>query len=135
MLSRMSSRVKAPKDSPSRIRPMIPGWPLPSPWSIANAARSMGESASPYIGCGRVGRGGARHVGVNAEQLRWCLDAHRLGDRRTPIAALRYKARVTEALHEHCPSAGGPDGIPPGGGGLAGETVAGQRRDHEMESV
>src|SRR6266404_6132337 len=78
---------------------------------------------------------GARHVGVNAEQLRRRLDTHRLGDRRTPIAALRYKARVTEALHEHRPSAGGPGGIPPGGGGLAGESVAGQRGDHEMESV
>ena len=33
---------------------MRPGWPLPSPWSIIHAARSIGESARPYIVCGRV---------------------------------------------------------------------------------
>ena len=33
---------------------MRPGWPVPSPWSIANAARSIGESARPYMVCGRV---------------------------------------------------------------------------------
>jgi hypothetical protein len=31
-----------------------PGWPVPSPWSSMNAARSAGESASPYSVCGRV---------------------------------------------------------------------------------
>jgi hypothetical protein len=31
-----------------------PGWPVPSPWSSMNAARSAGESASPYMVCGRV---------------------------------------------------------------------------------
>jgi hypothetical protein len=54
MLSRMSSRVRSPGRLPSRIWPMSPGWPVPSPWSIMNAARSIGESASPYIVCGRV---------------------------------------------------------------------------------
>jgi hypothetical protein len=28
--------------------------PVPSPWSIANAAQSIGESANPYSVCGRV---------------------------------------------------------------------------------
>jgi hypothetical protein len=54
MLSRMSSRVRAPVSSPVRILPSSPGWPLPSPWSSMNAARSMGESARPYSVCGRV---------------------------------------------------------------------------------
>jgi hypothetical protein len=39
---------------PSRTCLTRPGWPVPSPWSSANAARSIGESASPYSVCGRV---------------------------------------------------------------------------------
>src|SRR6516225_9146796 len=53
-LSRMSSRVSALSRVPARARSTSPGWPVPSPWSSMNAARSAGESARPYIVCGRV---------------------------------------------------------------------------------
>ncbi len=54
MLSRMSSRVRSLSKVPCRARCTSPGWPVPSPWSSMNAARSAGESASPYSVCGRV---------------------------------------------------------------------------------
>jgi hypothetical protein len=54
MLSRRSSRVRSPWSVPSRTWVTRPGCPVPSPWSSMNAARSTGESASPYSVCGRV---------------------------------------------------------------------------------
>jgi hypothetical protein len=54
MLSRMSSRVRSLARFPCRACSTSPGWPVPSPWSSMNAARSTGESASPYSVCGRV---------------------------------------------------------------------------------
>ncbi len=54
MLSRTSSRVRALSRVPCRACSTSPGWPVPSPWSSMNAARSAGESASPYSVCGRV---------------------------------------------------------------------------------
>src|SRR6266568_3124096 len=54
MLSRMSSLVRALCSCPCRAFSTSPGWPVPSPWSSMNAARSAGESASPYSVCGRV---------------------------------------------------------------------------------
>ena len=42
---------------------------------------------------------------MNAEQFRRRLHAHLFGDDRAPIAALRHKFRVAEALHQHDPGA------------------------------
>src|SRR6202023_137883 len=39
----------------------------------------------------------ARHVGVNAKQLRWRLHAHQIDNDCAPIAALRNKFRVRRA--------------------------------------
>ena len=72
---------------------------------------------------------------MNAEQLRSRLFTHRLRDSRTPIAALRHKPGVSEALHQHYPGACGAGGVPPGGRRLGGEPVARQGRDHQMERV
>jgi hypothetical protein len=79
--------------------------------------------------------GGTGHVGVDAEQLWSGLFAHGLGDRRTPVAALRNELVVTETLHEHDPGTRGAGGIPPGRRRLAGEPVARERRDHRMEGI
>jgi hypothetical protein len=121
-----------------------------------NAARSTGESASPYsaqllerasflvreIRRRRVaaldrlvdaGWSGTRHVGVNAEQFRRGLNPHRLRDGRAPVAALRHEPGVAEALHQHDPGPGDAGGIPPGGGRLGGESVPGQRGNHQVE--
>ena len=72
---------------------------------------------------------------MNAEQLRCCLDTHRLRDGRAPVAALRHEPGVSEALHQHDPGTGGAGRIPPGGGRLGGEPVARQRGNHQMERV
>ncbi len=80
-------------------------------------------------------RNRAWHVDVNAEQFGRRLHTHLFGDDRTPIAALRHKLRVSKALHQHGPGASDVDGVPPGGGRLAGKTVAGYRRNHEIERV
>jgi hypothetical protein len=72
---------------------------------------------------------------VDPEQPRGRLDAHRLRDRPSPIAALRHELGVAEALHELDPGTRDARNIPPGGGRLGGEPVARQRRDHEMERV
>src|ERR1700738_3912410 len=47
----------------------------------------------------------ARHVGVNAKQLRWRLHAHQIDNDCAPVAALRNKFRVSEALHQRDPGA------------------------------
>ena len=63
------------------------------------------------------------------------LHAHRLRDRRAPIAALGHEPVVAKTLHQHRPGPCDADGIPPGGCRLGGESVARQRRNHEMEGV
>ena len=50
----MSSRARSPSGCPLRACSTSPGWPVPSPWSRMDAARSAGESASPHSVCGRV---------------------------------------------------------------------------------
>ena len=84
---------------------------------------------------GDVGRNRGRHVGVNAEQSRRLLQRHHLRDGIPPVAALRHVVRVAEALHQRRPRRGDADGIPAGRRRLAGEAVARQRRDHEVEGV
>jgi hypothetical protein len=43
---------------------------------------------------------GARHVGVNAEQLRRALCTHHICDLRTPIAALLDESCISQAPHQ-----------------------------------
>ena len=77
----------------------------------------------------------AGHVGVDAEQFRRRLHADHVGDDRAPVAALRGELLVAEAPHQRDPGAGDALGAPAGRGRLAGEAVAGHRRDHQMEGV
>ena len=42
---------------------------------------------------------GCRHVGVDTEQTRRCLQAHLVDDKRIPVAALGNIASVAEAFH------------------------------------
>src|SRR5215831_20056716 len=58
-----------------------------------------------------------------------------ISDGPTPIAALRNELRVSKALHQHDPGACDVSGVPASRGRLAREAVAGDRRDHQMESV
>jgi hypothetical protein len=60
-----------------------------------------------------IRRSGAGHVGVDTEQSLECLYAHRLGDRRTPIAALGDVSGVSQAVHQDGPSACDADGTHP----------------------
>ena len=82
-----------------------------------------------------VGRNHARHVGVNAKQFRRRLHAQHVGDDRAPIATLRDEVRVAKAPHQRGPGMRDPFRPPAGRGRLAGEPVAGHRRDHDMEGV
>ena len=64
-----------------------------------------------------------------------CLQRHDLRDGVAPVAALRHVLRVAEALHQRRPRLRDARRVPAGRGRLAGEAVAGQRRDHEVERV
>src|SRR5919206_381184 len=117
---------------------------LRSSWSSIQAASPIGESASAYSvwrrfaeleRLGNVGRNRCRHIGVNAEQFRRCLESHLLRDRIPPIAALRDKSGVAETLHQHGPGACDALRIPAGRGRLAGKAVARNRGDDDIERV
>src|SRR4030095_9893852 len=63
--------------------------------------REVGWRRSPSEGrLVYVDRNRARHVGVNRKQFRGGLHAHQIDDERTPIAALRDKLRISEALRQ-----------------------------------
>jgi hypothetical protein len=66
----------------------------------------------------------ARHVGVNAAQLRRRLHAHLIDDDRAPIASLRHEFCVSEALHQYDPGTRDVGSIPPGGSRFARVSVA-----------
>ena len=68
-------------------------------------------------------------------QLRRCLHAHQIHDDRAPVAALRDKARVAQALHQLNRGTGDMLGTPAAPRRLAGEPVARDRRDHHIERV
>ena len=55
----------------------------------------------------------SRHVGVNTDQFRRCLQRHLFRDGIAPIAALCDEALVTEALHQYGPGARDALGVPP----------------------
>jgi hypothetical protein len=79
--------------------------------------------------------GGAGHVGVDAQQPRGGLDAHGLGHRGAPVAALGHELKVAQATHQHDPGARDPHRVPAGGGRPGREPVTGQGGDHHMERV
>ena len=72
---------------------------------------------------------------MNAEQPVRCLAAHRVGDAGALVAALGDVAGVAEAAHQLRPRLRDAAGIPADLGGLAGEAVAGQGRQHQVERV
>ena len=63
------------------------------------------------------------------------LAAHRVGDEGAHVAALGDVARISEAVHQLRPGLRDAAGVPAELGGLAGEAVAGQGRQHEVEGV
>jgi hypothetical protein len=72
---------------------------------------------------------------VDADQSLGCLAAHRVGDGGAHIPALGDIAAIAEAPHQLGPGAGGAAGVPADLRRLAGEAVAGQRRQHQGEGV
>src|SRR5262249_53182473 len=90
---------------------------------------SAGERRSHF------GRYRGRQVEVDAEQSCGRLARHRAGDGRAPVATLGDVASVPEALHQFRPGSGDVVRVPTGARRLAGEAVARQGRDHDVERV
>jgi hypothetical protein len=84
-----------------------------------------------------VGDGQRRReqVHVDTEQPLGRLAAHRVGDGGANVAALGDVARVAEAVHQLRPGTRDAAGVPAELGRLAGEAVAGQGRQHQVERV
>ena len=93
-------------------------------------APAPGESRLVY-----VVREDARHVGVNAEQLRRRLQAHLIHDHCAPITTLRDEFRVAQALHQHDPGARNVLRVPAGRGRFPGKPVAWHRRNDDIECL
>ena len=72
---------------------------------------------------------------MDAEQPLGCLAAHRVRDGGAHVAPLGDVARVAEAGHQLRPRACDAAVLPAELGRLAGEAVAGQGRQHEVECV
>ena len=72
---------------------------------------------------------------MDAEQPLGRLAAHRVGDGGAHVAALGDIAGVAEAVHQLRPGLRDAADVPAELGGLAGEAVAGQGRQHEVERV
>ena len=77
----------------------------------------------------------AGHVGVDAEQSRWLLDGHHVGDDGAPVAALRDVVGVAKAFHQLDPGRRDAVGGPAGVARLARVPVVRYRRDHHVEGV
>ena len=82
-----------------------------------------------------VGRDSAGHVGMDPEQARRCDGTHRVRDLRAPIAALRDVAGVAQTLHQRDPGLRDVDRTPAGRRRLGRVSVAGHRRNHDIERV
>ena len=72
---------------------------------------------------------------MDAEQPLGRLPSHRVGDEGAHVAALGDIAGVAEAVHQLRPGLRDAADVPAELGGLAGEAVAGQGRQHEVERV
>ncbi len=117
-------RCRSRRSGPGRRRP-----------SFSSADRPAGAAAPELTPCEISGDSVAgmlvwipsNPAGLQQRQL--------LGDGVPPVPALGHVALVPEALHQHDPGARDADRVPAGLGRLAGEAVARQRRDHEVEGV
>ena len=76
-----------------------------------------------------------QQVGMDADQTLGCQAAHRVGDGGTDVAALGDVAGVTEPVHQLPPCRRDSGRAPADLGRLAGEAVAGNGRQHEVERV
>jgi hypothetical protein len=72
---------------------------------------------------------------VDAEQPVGCLPSHRVGDGGAHVAALGDITGVAKAVHQFRPGQRDAADVPAELGRLAGEAVAGQGRQHEVERV
>src|ERR1044072_591066 len=88
------------------------------------AGKLMWIPSRPAGGWGGLG------AGIGAAQ-----SPPRARDRRAPVPALRDVARVTKALHQYAPGSRDPVRVPADAGWSAGEAVAGQGGDHDVERV
>ena len=82
-----------------------------------------------------AGQGGDQEVEVDPGQPGGGLAAHGVGDRGADIAALGDIAAIAQAVHEGRPGVGDAGGVPAEFGRLPGESVAGQRRQHQVKGV
>ena len=76
-----------------------------------------------------------QQVGMDADQALGCQAAHRVGDGGTNVPALGDVAGVTEPVHQFRPRRRNSGRAPADLGRLAGEAVAGNGRQHEVERV
>ena len=136
-----ASRRPGRRGSPAgRSRSSAAGWPAPGS-SRSRSARNVGDRVGRRAFLRRCPSAGGtrqrRHeqVGVDAEQPLGCLAAHRVGDAGAHVAALGDVAGVAEAAHQLRPGPRDAAEVPAELGRLAGEAVAGQGRQHEVERV
>jgi hypothetical protein len=72
---------------------------------------------------------------VDADQLLGCLAAHGVGNAGADVTALGDVAAIAEPAHQLGPGLGGAAGAPAELGRVAGEAVAGNGRQHQVEGV
>ena len=72
---------------------------------------------------------------MDTEQPLGRLPSHDVGDEGAHVAALGDIAGVAESVHQLRPGLRDAAGVPAELGGLAGEAVAGQGRQHEVKRV
>jgi hypothetical protein len=107
----------------------------PKPLSL-NVA-SWSAAARFLLGLRRLRAGQYRHeqVHVDAEQPFGCLPSHRVGDGGAHVAPLGDITGVAEAVHQLRPGLRDAADVPAELRRLAGEAVARQGRQHEVERV
>src|SRR5215470_13833648 len=72
---------------------------------------------------------------MDAEQSCGSLARHRARNRRAPVSALRDVAGIAEALHQFGPGARDAVRVPASTGWPAGEAIARQGRDDDVERI
>jgi len=100
------------------------------------------EREAALVGLGEVGQlgrvaggEGAQVVDVHADDVIG-VDAAKLGgDDRAGVPAVGAVTVVAEAVHQLCPGASDPAGVPTRAGERAGKAKAGQRGRHDVEGV
>jgi len=97
--------------------------------------QALGHGPAPEDRRQHVGREEGEQVQVNAGQPLWCLVCHRVGDGGALVAALGHVTVIAEAAHQLRPGVRDAAGVPADLGRLAGEAVAGDGRQHQVERV